>query len=41
MTVSEIIHAVGFSDPKYFRTIFRERFGLLPGKYNQQTKRSM
>ena len=33
MTVSEIIYAVGFSDPKYFRNIFRERFGVLPGEY--------
>jgi len=41
MTVSEIIYAVGFSDPKYFRNIFRERFGLLPGEYNEQTKRSI
>lgn len=40
MTVSEIIYAVGFSDPKYFRTIFRERFGVLPGEYNEQTKHS-
>jgi AraC-like DNA-binding protein len=38
MTVSEIIYAVGFSDPKYFRNIFRERFGALPGEYNKQTK---
>lgn len=33
MTISEIIYAVGFSDPKYFRNIFRERFGVLPGEY--------
>jgi len=33
LTVSEIIYAVGFSDPKYFRTVFRERFGALPGEY--------
>jgi DNA-binding response OmpR family regulator len=35
MTVSEIIYAVGFSDPKYFRTVFRERFGVLPGEYGK------
>ncbi|MGC9942773.1 MAG: helix-turn-helix domain-containing protein [Verrucomicrobiota bacterium] len=40
MTVSEIIYAVGFSDPKYFRNIFRERFGVLPGEYNEQTRRA-
>lgn len=39
LTVSEIIYAVGFSDPKYFRNIFRERFGVLPGEYNEQSKR--
>lgn len=38
LTVSEIIYAVGFSDPKYFRTIFRERFGVLPGEYNRPAK---
>jgi transcriptional regulator GlxA family with amidase domain len=38
MTVSEIIYAVGFSDPKYFRNIFRERFGVLPGEYNKPAK---
>jgi CheY-like chemotaxis protein/AraC-like DNA-binding protein len=41
MTVSEIMYSVGFSDPKYFRNIFRERFGVLPGEYpavNQQKK---
>jgi CheY-like chemotaxis protein/AraC-like DNA-binding protein len=38
LTVSEIIYAVGFSDPKYFRNIFRERFGMLPGEYNEQSK---
>jgi len=40
MTVSEIICAVGFSDPKYFRNIFRERFGVRPGEYDEQSKRS-
>jgi CheY-like chemotaxis protein len=35
LTVSEIIYAVGFSDPKYFRNIFRERFGVLPGEYGK------
>lgn len=36
LTVSEIIYAVGFSDPKYFRTVFKERFGVLPGEYPKQ-----
>lgn len=38
MTVSEIIYAVGFSDPKYFRSIFRERFGVLPGEFQRPLK---
>lgn len=38
MTVSEIIYAVGFSDPKYFRNIFRERFGVLPGEFQRPLK---
>ncbi len=38
MTISEIIYAVGFSDPKYFRNIFRERFGVLPGEFQRPLK---
>lgn len=38
LTVSEIIYAVGFSDPKYFRAVFRERFGVLPGEYGKVAK---
>ena len=37
MTVTEITYAVGFSDVKHFRNLFREQFGVLPGQY---TKRS-
>jgi CheY-like chemotaxis protein len=40
LTVSEIIYAVGFSDPKYFRNIFRERYGVLPGEYGKPAKSS-
>lgn len=36
LTVSEIIYAVGFSDPKYFRTVFKEQFGVLPGEFTKQ-----
>jgi len=35
MTVSEIIYAVGFSDPKYFRAVFKEQFGVLPGEFTR------
>ncbi len=33
MTVTEITYAVGFSDLKHFRTVFKEQFGVLPGDY--------
>lgn len=38
MTVTEITYAVGFSDLKYFRTIFREYYGLAPGEYLKRSK---
>lgn len=31
-TVSEVAYTVGFSDPKYFSTCFRKRFGTAPSK---------
>lgn len=37
LTVTEITYAVGFSDLKHFREVFREQFGLLPGEYAEQT----
>ena len=33
MTVTEITYAVGFSDLKHFRAVFKEQFGVLPGDY--------
>ena len=36
MTITEIIYAVGFSDLKHFRTVFREQFGVLPGEYSRK-----
>ncbi len=33
LTITEITYAVGFSDLKHFRTVFREHFGVLPGEY--------
>jgi AraC-like DNA-binding protein len=38
MTVTEITHAVGFSDLKYFRDLFREQYGVLPGEYARRSK---
>jgi CheY-like chemotaxis protein len=38
MTVTEITYAVGFSDLKYFRDIFREQYGVPPGEYSKRSK---
>ena len=38
MTVTEITYAVGFSDLKYFRTIFRDYYGVTPGDYLKRAK---
>jgi len=38
MTVTEITYAVGFSDLKYFRIIFREYYGVAPGEYLKRSK---
>jgi signal transduction histidine kinase/AmiR/NasT family two-component response regulator len=38
LTVTEITYAVGFSDLKYFRSIFREHYGVLPGEYPKRSK---
>jgi DNA-binding response OmpR family regulator len=37
MTVTEITYAVGFSDLKHFRTVFKDQFGVLPGDYATRT----
>ena len=37
MTVTEITYAVGFSDLKHFRNLFREQFGVLPGEYTRKS----
>ena len=36
MTILEVTYAVGFCDPKYFRRVFREKFGMLPSAYAKQ-----
>ena len=36
MTITEVTYAVGFSDLKHFRTVFRAQFGLLPGEYTRR-----
>ena len=37
LTVLEITYAVGFCDPKYFRGIFRNKYGMLPSVYAKQS----
>ncbi|MCZ2603973.1 helix-turn-helix domain-containing protein [Bacteroides fragilis] len=32
-TVAEVADMTGFSDPKYFRIVFKKRFGDSPTKY--------
>jgi CheY-like chemotaxis protein len=38
MTVTEITYAVGFSDLKHFRSIFRDHYGVAPGEYLKHSK---
>lgn len=37
-TISEISDMVGFSDPKYFREVFKKQFTVTPSKYAQKEK---
>jgi len=41
MTITEVTYAVGFSDLKHFRTVFREQFGVLPGEYTKRASSEM
>lgn len=34
--VSEVAYMVGFSDPKYFSTCFKKRFGISPSKFGNE-----
>jgi AraC-like DNA-binding protein len=34
--VSEIAYQVGFNNPKYFSSYFKEEFGVLPSVYQEQ-----
>lgn len=38
MTVSEITYAVGFSDLKHFRALFREEYGVPPAEYARKAE---
>ena len=36
--ISEIAYMVGFNDQKYFRTSFREQFGVNPSEYVKKVR---
>jgi len=36
LNVSEIAYQVGFNNPKYFSTYFKEEFGVLPSVYQEK-----
>ncbi|WP_369015760.1 helix-turn-helix domain-containing protein [Streptomyces hintoniae] len=37
LTMSEIAFAVGFSTPGHFSTTFKDRVGITPSQYRQQS----
>ncbi|WP_066629056.1 hybrid sensor histidine kinase/response regulator transcription factor [Labilibacter marinus] len=37
-TISDVTYEVGFSDLKYFRNCFKDKFGLLPKEYAKQNR---
>lgn len=40
LTVSEVAFKLGFTDLKYFRNCFKDRYDILPSEYQKQNKRS-
>jgi len=38
--ISQIAYSVGFSDPRYFSTCFRQQFGMTPTEYKERKKAS-
>jgi len=40
ITIAQIAKQMGFSDPDYFRRIFKQRVGITPGKYRNYFKKS-
>ena len=39
MNISEIAYALGFSTPNYFSTAFKNKFGVSPKEYKNDTKK--
>lgn len=37
ITIAEVAYAVGFSDPKYFSSCFKNEFNITPSDYQKQT----
>ena len=36
MNVNEVMYGIGYSDPKYFRSIFKKLTGILPAEYRKK-----
>lgn len=35
--ISDLAYAVGFNNPKYFSTCFKDKYGVVPSEYNKNT----
>ena len=35
LSVSEVCYEVGFNDPNYFSTVFKEEFGMPPSEFRK------
>lgn len=40
ITISEVAYTVGFTDPRYFGTCFKNEFGMTPGEYQKRHTRA-
>ena len=39
LAISEIAYKTGFTDPAYFSSCFRSRYGITPSAYRRQNER--
>lgn len=40
LTIGEVAKRMGFSNPEYFRNVFKKRVGITPGKYRNYFKKT-